>query len=233
LNVVNVDGTGRTSLGTPGRLPDWQPIAPSYARPASATPLRLSLVPAAQECTAPNRTHGPPLGFGSCNPPQRASSYLTVGTPDANGLPAASTGSMKASVMVGNPSTGTDEADVLLSLSLTDVRLAADLTDYAGELSAQFALRRTDKQSQPFNSTPGTMVDLTFSFDAICTPTAGSAGADCSAQTSADALVPSTVQEGRRAIWELGQGRVFDGGPDGDTATQDNTLFAVGGVFVP
>ena len=120
-----------------------------------------------------------------------------------------------------------------MTLSLTDVRLAADLTDYAGELSAQFALRRTDKQSQPFNSTPGTMVDLTFSFDAICTPTAGSAGADCSAQTSADALVPSTVQEGRRAIWELGQGRVFDGGPDGDTATQDNTLFAVGGVFVP
>jgi hypothetical protein len=41
------------------------------------------------------------------------------------------------------------------------------------------------------------------------------------------------VQEGRRAIWELGQGRVFDGGADGDPATNDNTLFAVGGVFVP
>ncbi len=94
-------------------------------------------------------------------------------------------------------------------------------------------MRRTDKESQPFNSTPGTMVDRTFSFDATCAPTAGPEGAACTAQTSADALVPSTVQEGRRAIWELGQGRVFDGGPDGDAATQDNTLFAVGGLFVP
>ncbi len=233
LIVINVDGTGRTSLGVSGRNPDWQPIAPSYPRPKGATPLILSLVPASQQCTSPNRTHGPPLAFGSCSPPQRASSYLTVGTPDANGQAASSTGSLKAAVVVGNPSTQTDEADVQLSFSLTDVRNAADLTDYAGELSAQFVVRRTDKENEPFNSTPGTMVDRTFSFDVACTPTAGSEGSTCSAQTTADALVPSTVQEGRRAIWELSEGRVFDGGADGDTATNDNTLFAVGGVFVP
>ena len=233
LIVINVDGTGRTSLGASGRNPDWQPIAPSYVRPKGATPTRLSLVPASQACTAPNRTHGPPLAFGSCNPPQRASSYLTVGTPDANGLPTRSSGSLTADVVVGIPATQTDEADLLLSVTFTDVRLASDLTDYAGELSAQFLVRRTDKESQPFNSTPGTMIDRTFSFDATCAPTAGPEGATCTAQTSADALVPSTVQEGRRAIWELGQGRVYDGGPDGDAATSDNTLFAVGGVFVP
>ena len=233
LNVVNTDGTGRTSLGTPGRMPDWQPIPPSYPRPKGATPVGLSLVPAVQQCASPNRTHGPPLTFGSCNPPQRASTYLTVGTPDANGLMAASNGSLRAAVLVGNPATQTDEADVRLTLSLTDVRLAADLTDYTGEVSAQFVVRRTDRENQPFNSTPGTMIDRTFSFDATCTATAGTEGATCAAQTTADALVPGTVQEGRRAIWELGQGRVFDGGPDGDTATQDNTLFAVAGVFVP
>ena len=77
-----------------------------------------------------------------------------------------------------------------LSLSLTDVRLAGDLADYTGELSAQFVVRRTDKESQPFNSTPGTMLDRTFSFDAACTPTAGPEGASCTAQTTADALVP-------------------------------------------
>jgi hypothetical protein len=34
-------------------------------------------------------------------------------------------------------------------------------------------------------------------------------------------------------VMELGQAQVFDGGPDGDTATAGNTLFAVGGLFVP
>ena len=221
LVVMNPDGTGRTPItGTSGsQLPDWQPIPPSYPRPKGATPVSLSLVPASQQCTSPNGTHGPPLAFGSCKPPQRASSYLTVGTPDANGQAAASTGTLRAEVIVGAPGP-TDEADVRLSLSLTDVRLASDLADYTGELSAQFIVRRTDKESQPFNSTPGTMLDRTFSFDAACAPTAGSEGANCTAQTTADALVPSTVQEGRRAIWELGQARVFDGGADGDASTR-------------
>ena len=61
----------------------------------------------------------------------------------------------------------------------------------------------------------------------------GAEGATCSVQTSADALLLGTVQEGRRALWELGQVQVYDGGPDGDTSTEDNTLFEVGGVFIP
>jgi dipeptidyl aminopeptidase/acylaminoacyl peptidase len=233
LEVVNVDGTGRTALGAlSARQPNWQPITPSYPRPKGATPVSASLVPAMWFCGAVNRAHGPPLAFGSCSPPQRRSSYLTVGTPDANGQPAASSGSLRAEVLVGAPGP-TDEADVRFTLSLTDVRLAADLTDYAGELSAQFTVRRTDKESQPFGTTPGTMLDRTFSFDATCAPTAGPEGASCAAQTTADALLPGTVQEGRRAIWELGQVQVFDGGPDGDTSTDDNTLFEVSGVFIP
>ena len=54
--------------------PDWQPLpvdtASTHVRPAGATPFRVPLVPAAKHCTAPNRTHGPPLAFPSCNPPQ-------------------------------------------------------------------------------------------------------------------------------------------------------------------
>ena len=34
----------------------------AYVRPKGATPLRVSLVPAYQACTVPNRVHGPPLG---------------------------------------------------------------------------------------------------------------------------------------------------------------------------
>ena len=48
---------------------DWQPILRRYARPKAATPLYTSLVPAYEECTAPNRAHKAPLSFNSCNPP--------------------------------------------------------------------------------------------------------------------------------------------------------------------
>ena len=116
----------RPITGTSGsQQPDWQPIPPSYPRPKGATPVSLSLVPASQQCTSPNRTHGPPLAFGSCKPPQRASSYLTVGTPDANGQ----AGRLHRVAACGSdrrrPRAPTDEADVRLSLSLTDVRLAS------------------------------------------------------------------------------------------------------------
>jgi hypothetical protein len=37
-----------------------------------------------------------------------------------------------------------------------------------------------------------------------------------------------------RAIWEIVEVEVFDGGADGDAeTTNDNTLFAVPGAFVP
>ena len=74
-----------------------------YPRPAGASPLRVSLVPAFAECTGPNRTHGPPLASPSCSPPAQSSGQLTVGTPDANGKPTASIGWLRANVNVGRP----------------------------------------------------------------------------------------------------------------------------------
>ena len=41
----------------------------AYVRPRTAPTTRTSLVPAYQECTAPDRVHGPPLDSSSCNPP--------------------------------------------------------------------------------------------------------------------------------------------------------------------
>ena len=55
--------------------------------------MRVSLVPAYEPCTSPNRTHGPPLAFGSCARPPRHPGQLTVGTPDSNGQGAKSLGS--------------------------------------------------------------------------------------------------------------------------------------------
>jgi hypothetical protein len=60
-----------------------------------------------------------------------------------------------------------------------------------------------------------------------------SIGATCTVTTSANTVVPGSVQSGARAIWELGPVQVFDGGPDGVASTPDNLLFADQGVFVP
>ena len=58
-------------------------------------------------------------------------------------------------------------------------------------------------------------------------------GSTCSITTSFDAVTPGAVPEGKRAVWQLGQVRVNDGGADGVVSTTPNTLFATQGVFVP
>ncbi len=51
--------------------------------------------------------------------------------------------------------------------------------------------------------------------------------------TTADAVLPGVVAEGKRTIWQLAAVRVNDGGPDGLAATPANTVFATQGLFVP
>jgi hypothetical protein len=210
----------------------------AYVRPRSATPLRVPLVPAYDECTAPNREHGPPLDEPSCNPPSQSSPELTVGTPDANGEAANGIASARLGVVPGVPGTPEDEADVAISVTASDVRDRTDLSDYTGELQASVALRLTDRNNSILppvfpDDQRGTVEDTTFDVTVPCTATASAAGADCSVATTADAVVPGVVVEGDRAMWQLGQVQLFDGGPDGDAETADNTLFAVQGIFVP
>ena len=81
---------------------------------------------------------------------------------------------------------------------------------------------------------PATMVDIPFPVVTSCSATVDpDVGATCSITTTLDAIVPDAIREGKRSIWEMGQVSVEDGGPDGDTATVPNTLFARQGVFVP
>ena len=45
--------------------------------------------------------------------------------------------------------------------------------------------------------------------------------------------MPGLVSESKRTIWQMGDVRVLDGGPDGQASTTGNTLFLKQGVFVP
>jgi hypothetical protein len=208
-------------------------VLSGYARPAGATPLRASLVPAYAACSASNRTHGPPLAFGSCAPPQQTSTQLTVGTPDANGQAVHSLGAVRLAVVPGDLMTPGDQADVNAQLSVTDVRRQGTLADYSGELQGALAVRLTDGANGASQSEAATVSDLSFVIAVPCVPTGSAGGSNCSVATSFDAVVPGSVQEGKRSIWALDQVEVFDGGADGLASTTPNTLFAVQGVFVP
>ncbi len=209
--------------------------SPGYPRPRSATPMRVPLTPAHTPCAAPNRQHAAPLAFASCSPAEQASGQLTVGTPDANGQAAGGVGSVLYTVVVGDPATPANEADVDLSVSLTDVRRRDTLADYTGQLSLEHVVQVTDRANGPSQRETGTTQAATLRIPVQCTATgATTIGATCALGTSLNAVFPGAVVEGKRALWELGAVEVYDGGADGQAATTaDNTLFQRQGVFVP
>jgi hypothetical protein len=200
-------------------------IAAPHQRPLSAGKLRVSLVPAFTACTAPNRTHGPPLVGGSCSPPVGRSAQLVVGS--------SSIGSLRMTVEEGDPDVPADDADVRLAVSISDVRRSSNQADYVGELEARTTLRRTDRLTGPEQDS-GTVADVSFEFVVPCAGTsAPGVGSNCVASTTADAVAPGIVAEGSRAVWELGQATLADGGVDGAAGTEPNGVFAVQGLFVP
>jgi hypothetical protein len=243
---IAANGTGETRLTTNTAFdshPDWQSTVTGFVRSKSASPTRASLVPAFQPCSAANRTHGPPLGFPSCNPPVQASTYLTVGTPDNNGQTANSVGFVRFTADVGVPGPP-DDSDITYSFSLSDVRclagvstcVAGPLSDYSGQVELTGTIRLTDK----FNATgsgggtdSATVTDLEFPVTVPCAPTAGAAGATCVITTTANTVMPGTIRDGKRTVVALDQLEVMDGGSDGLVSTADNQLFAVQGIFVP
>jgi hypothetical protein len=222
--TMNVDGSGAVQVAG-GSLADWQPIPyPGYPRPRGATPVQIALVPAYAQCTTANRTHGAPLAYGSCAPPAQTSGTLTVGTPDANGQGA----KLYSKILYGVGS-----GDVGIIATITDVRNKSDLSDYTGELSLSPGLRITDRSNT--GPGPGTVTDATLPVTIPCAATSDTTiGSSCNLSTTVNAAYPGALVTGKRAIWQLGQVRVYDGGPDGQAATTaDNTLFLDQGVFVP
>jgi hypothetical protein len=201
----------------------------AYARPKGATPLDVSLTPAYRPCTSANRQHGAPLSYASCTPPSPASSQLTVGTPDANGRAAKSSGFVRYQVQPGGSS-----SDVLVNAMTTDVREQSDLSDYVGELRVDSSVRITDRANGPSQVDPATMQDTDFPMTVPCSATADtSVGATCALTSSFNAIVPGAVVQGKHAIWQLGQVQVFDGGSSGLAGSSDATLFEDQGLFAP
>lgn len=213
-----------------------------FPRPKSATPLQAALVPAYQACSSSNRTHGPPLAHPACNPPIRSSTPLTVGTPDANGFASNSTGYMRYGVVLGDPSTSADEADVSITVDITDVRNHPAGSDYTGRVLLTAPLTITDNNNAAETPEPGTTEARPFEVPVQCSATADTTrGGTCVLTTSYDAVIPGAVSERQRAIWALGQIQIKDAGPNGTGYAScpptcgdgDETVFMRQGIFVP
>ena len=225
-----------------------------HPRPKSAEPAYMSLVPAYAACAAPNRTHGPPLAFGSCNPAAQTSAQATVGTPDAFGGPPGSASFLRLRVLHCIPCGPSGEEDLLIDVALNDVRCmptgarcgtanASGPADYSGELQSSFTFRLTDH----FNAiAPGggtdaaTVQDFAIdipgtSFAWACVQSGStSSGSTCNLSTSMDAVIPGSHMDVKLVNWELNAVRIYDGGADGEgDTTADNTVFMRPGIFVP
>ena len=229
------------AVGALGLMAVSQLASASHVRPKGATPLRASLVPSFKACTVPNRTHGAPLAFPSCNPPVQTSNFLTIGSPDANGAGANSTGFILLKVKPTSPE------DVLITSSITDVRCtaataaavcnsanAADGPDYSGQIQGTATIRISDHYNGPGLNEAATVVDIPFPVNGTCANTvATTTGGTCTVNTTANTVVVGSVKDNQRGVIEIGQLLINDGGADGQIATADNTLFEVQGIFIP
>jgi hypothetical protein len=220
----------------------------THPRPKSASPLQMSLVPAYAPCAAPNRTHGPPLAFPSCNPPAQTSAQATVGTPDAFGGAANATGYLRLKGPVPCESNCLD-GDFFINLAFADVRCvptggrcgtanASGPADYSGEVRFSFTVRLTDHNNAaaPHGGTEaGTVQDFAIEHSWACAESGStSTGSTCILSTSVNAVIPGASKRSKREIWALDAVRIYDGGSDGDgDTTADNTVFARPGVFIP
>ena len=129
-----------------------------------------------------------------------------------------------------------DDSDIAVTVSMTDVRAAtAGVPDYTGQLRLRLPLRLTDKDNGgPAGFEQGTLEDRDFFATVPCVTTASTTiGSTCSLATTADAITPGIVPEGKRAIWATGQIEVQDGGSDGVASTTPNSAFARQGILIP
>jgi hypothetical protein len=207
----------------------------TYPRPGGGSPARVSLVPEYAECTLPNSKHVEPLDLDSCSPPTLASSLLTTSTTGIG------SGSAKVEVVPGLPSTPADEADVLITATASDVRLASDGSDYAGQLALSTGLRVTDRRNGPAGDEPATAEDFQFSMPFNCVPTGGTSGSTCTLATTADTVLPGFAAESKRTVISAFSLAVEDAGANGsfgsgcplDCGDGDEGVFLRQGLFTP
>jgi hypothetical protein len=232
--VMNADGSGRTRL-TSGEFPDWQPLpTAAYSHPQSASQLNVSLVPAFRQCgtggNPSNAKHAPPLATNSCNPPRPGSVLAAVG--------GSSQSSAQVTVVPGDsdPTNG-NQANVPITAILTDIQSTAG-GDYnpnpsGADLTAVTRLRFTDK-ANGYGGLSATATEYDFRIPIDCSSTSNpSVGSTCSANTTANAVVPGLIQEQRQTVAQAFRVRVDDSGANGVRGDNDDRIFMTQGVFFP
>jgi hypothetical protein len=224
--------------------------APGFPRPKGATPAVFSLVPAYAPCVGGANTHGGPLAYPSCTTPVQDSAVLTIGSPDANAHPAASTSSLKLKTINGAPGPPED-SNVQLLITVNDVLCRAvnaacpggALSDFAGKVLITFSVRITDRLNGSPAAEGATMQDVDIQIPLQCVATAAiNEGGRCTTNTMINAIYPGLALDTKRANWEIGQVRVLDPGPNGTgfdsgcpstCGDGDETVFMRQGIFVP
>jgi hypothetical protein len=237
--TMNADGTLQTRVSPDdfedNYWPDWQPLpTSSYPHPQAASQLQVSLVPTFKPCRTSgnpsNAEHAPPLSTNSCNPPQPGSAVARVGL--------ASQPSAQFSVTPGDtdPTNG-NQANVSITASLTDIQAVVG-GDYnpnpsGADLTEVTRLRFTDK-ANGYGGLPATATEYDFRVPIDCSSTPDpSVGSACSANTTANTLVPGLIQEQRQTVVQAFRVRVDDAGANGIRGDSDDRIFATQGVFVP
>jgi hypothetical protein len=235
------------ALGAVGAMMLASVASASHPRPNSALKIQTALVPAFKQCgtptNTPNRTHGPPLAAPSCNPPQKASAALING--------GSFNGNITIKVLPGNPAPP-DDSDVSIVANMQDVRCdndgigdstncgaanASGGPDYTGNVRGTATIRISDHWNATAaggGTDPATVADLPFPVVATCTATAPTnIGSTCGVTTTANAVVGGplpTVKDNQRAVVEVTQLIVQDGGVNGTTYTDP---FVIQGIFIP
>jgi hypothetical protein len=236
FNIYRMDAVGGTNQAPLTTNAAWD-AGPSWARgtkPTSDT--NVSLVPAFRQCgtaTNPsNRTHGAPLSSASCNPPVPGASVARVG--------GHAVGFADLFDVPGDPTTATDEANISIAGGASDVRSGTttgpDYNPSAGgpDLTLVARLRITDNYNGAALTSSGTLTDLDFPVPVDCATTAlASIGSFCTVKTSADALIPNLVKEGKGLSWQVFRLRLNDSGANNIRGDSDDTLFEQQGLFVP
>lgn len=90
--------------------------------------------------------------------------------------------------------------------------------------------------SQTTSNRAATMLDIVFPVpvDCISNPEgATTAGSNCGTNTTANALVPGAVINGKQAVVEIGEVQQMDSGPDGERGNSDDERFSTQGIFLP
>jgi hypothetical protein len=214
-----------------------------YPRSKSASPHRISMVPAYNSCASPNRQHGG-LSFPSCSSPTLRSGVLTTGSPDANGFAAnMNAPNVRYTVINGNVATEANEADVRFIIGVTDVRTNPAGLDYAGRVLVRHELQITDQLNSDEAPEPGTTQPFMLEYPVDCVTTASTTiGGQCDLNTTINALLPNAVIESRRTIWAVGDIEIRDAGPNGTgygagcpptCGDGDETTYLRPGIFVP